>query len=135
MTHKNTWKAFERKVANFFFARRNPLSGSMSGHTSGDAIDDEIYVECKLRAKNATVTLFEDTRKKAKAEGEKIPIVALKIKGHKGWLLVIQPEDLQTLAATRKERLDASKEKETLSNSGAGLRPERSGPAGDETSY
>ena len=42
-----TWKAFERRVANFFNGVRTPASGSLSRHTAGDMISDRIYSEAK----------------------------------------------------------------------------------------
>lgn len=97
-TSKNTWKLFERTVAAFFGTKRVPLSGSNSGHnTNSDSLHPTLYIECKVRNKISIWQLFIDTENKAKVEG-KLPIVALKQKGEKGYLLVIRPEDLQKIA-------------------------------------
>lgn len=97
-THRSTWKAFERLVADFFGTRRTPLSGSNSGHnTTSDTLHPEVYVECKYRAKMAVYELFNDTVLAAKLE-EKIPVVAIKQKGEKGYLLVMRSQDLHRLA-------------------------------------
>ena len=45
--HRNTWKAFERRIALFFSTSRTPMTGSTSRHTSADIIDDYLYLECK----------------------------------------------------------------------------------------
>lgn len=96
-THKSTWKKFERDTASFFHTRRVPLSGSNSGHnTNSDTLHPDLYIECKLRGKFSLWSLFEDTEKKAKKEG-KIPVVALKQKGAKGFLIMIRPDDLSKI--------------------------------------
>lgn len=97
-TSKSCWKSFERTVADFFDTRRVPLSGSNSGHgTNSDSLHPQLYIECKLRNKIALWQLFSDTENKAKVEG-KIPIVAIKQKGAKGYLLIIRPDDLKNIS-------------------------------------
>lgn len=97
-TSKSAWKSFERVVAEFFGTRRVPLSGSNSGHgTNSDSLHDKLYIECKLRGKISLWQLFEDTEKKAKQEN-KIPIVAIKQKGSRGYLLVMRPFDIRKIA-------------------------------------
>lgn len=94
-TSKSCWKSFERLVASFFGTRRVPLSGSNSGHgTNSDSLHPKLYIECKVRSKISLWQLFVDTEKKAKVEG-KVPIVAIKQKGEKGYLLVLRPDDLE----------------------------------------
>jgi len=101
-THRNTWKRFERIVASFFGSRRTPLSGSNSGHnTQSDTLHPDIYVEAKFRSDFSVYTLFQDTKKKAKAEN-KIPVVALKKKGTNGFLLLIEMDDLTKLSDLKK---------------------------------
>lgn len=97
-TSKSAWKQLERTVAEFFGTRRVPLSGSNSGHgTNSDSLHDKLYIECKLRGKISLWSLFEDTEKKAKQEN-KIPIVAIKQKGSRGYLLVMRPLDVKKIA-------------------------------------
>ena len=108
-TSKVCWKSFERKVAGFFGTKRVPLSGSNSGHnTNSDSMHDELYIECKVREKFAIWSLFDDTEKKAKNEN-KIPIVALKQKGEKGFLLVIRPESLEKITEIHQKVVQDSK--------------------------
>ena len=102
MTHRNTWKAFERVVAKFFNSPRNPLSGGNSKHTRSDVINDRVYPECKYRDKMAIFTLFADTAEKAKAEN-KIPVCCLKQKNTNGWLLVCRPEDVHQISSEAKD--------------------------------
>ena len=102
-TSKNSWKQHERNVAEFFGTKRVPLSGSNSGHgTNSDSLHPKLYIECKLRNKISLWQLFAETKKKAKVEN-KIPVVAIKQKGEKGYLLVVRPEDLEKVAEIRKE--------------------------------
>lgn len=97
-TSKSAWKQLERTVAEFFGTRRVPLSGSNSGHgTNSDSLHDKLYIECKLRGKISLWALFEDTERKAKQEN-KIPIVAIKQKGSRGYLLVMRPLDVKKIA-------------------------------------
>lgn len=97
-TSKTAWKSLERVVANFFGTKRVPLSGSNSGHgTNSDSLHPKLYIECKLRNKISLWQLFTDTENKAKVEN-KIPVVAIKQKGEKGYLLVLRPEDLEKIA-------------------------------------
>lgn len=104
-TSKSAWKSFERVVATYFGTRRVPLSGSNSGHgTNSDSLHPKLYIECKLRNKIALWQLFVDTEKKAKVEG-KVPVVVIKQKGEKGYLLVMRPEDLEKINKIRLESL------------------------------
>lgn len=97
-TSKSSWKHLERVVAEFFGTKRVPLSGSNSGHgTNSDSLHDKLYIECKLRGKISLWSLFEDTEKKARQEN-KIPVVAIKQKGSRGYLLVMRPLDVKKIA-------------------------------------
>lgn len=107
-TSKSCWKSFERTVADYFGTRRVPLSGSNSGHgTNSDSLHPKLYIECKVRGKISLWQLFVDTENKAKVEG-KIPVVAIKQKGEKGYLLVMRPDDLQRINEIRQEGSFAS---------------------------
>ena len=88
MTSRNTWKQRERQIADDFGTKRNPLSGSMAGHSSSDSLSDTFYLESKLRAKPGGWNLFMDTRDKAKREN-KIPIVILSKKYHKDKIAMV----------------------------------------------
>lgn len=108
-TSKECWKSFERVVASFFGTKRVPLSGSNSGHgTNSDSLHSKLYIECKVRGKISLWSLFTDTENKAKVEG-KVPVVAIKQKGERGYLLVIRPDDLEKLVEIRKESLEGQK--------------------------
>lgn len=102
-TSKECWKSFERIVAAYFGTRRVPLSGSNSGHgTNSDSLHPKLYIECKVRGKISLWQLFIDTEKKAKLEN-KLPIVAIKQKGEKGYLIVMRPDDLEKIAEIKAE--------------------------------
>lgn len=108
-TSKECWKSFERVVASFFGTKRVPLSGSNSGHgTNSDSLHPKLYIECKVRGKISLWSLFTDTESKAKVEG-KVPVVAIKQKGERGYLLVIRPDDLEKLVEIRKESFEGQK--------------------------
>lgn len=107
-TSKSCWKGFENLVAKFFGTRRVPLSGSNSGHgTNSDSLHPKLYIECKVRSKIALWQLFVDTENKAKVE-HKVPVVAVKQKGEKGYLLVLRPEDLQKVAEIQSEIVEVT---------------------------
>ena len=55
------WKKRERDVANYFNGQRTPLSGGNGKVTRADVIHDELFIECKLRAKHTAVSLWDDT--------------------------------------------------------------------------
>ena len=108
-TSSSSWKSFERVVASFFGTKRVPLSGSNSGHgTNSDSLHPKVYIECKVRGKISLWSLFSDTENKAKVEG-KVPVVAIKQKGERGYLLVMRPEDMEKLVEIRKESLEEQK--------------------------
>ena len=94
------WKAFERRVAEFFGLRRVPLSGGASGHgTRADLMrrrgeeSRKLYLFCELKhwVKMAVFTLFYDTRELAEAE-RKIPVLMLGKRGDHGFLVVIHSD-------------------------------------------
>lgn len=102
-TSKECWKSFERTVATYFGTKRVPLSGSNSGHgTNSDSLHPKLYIECKVRGKISLWQLFTDTEQKAKVE-KKTPVVAIKQKGERGYLLVMRPEDLEKIAKIQSE--------------------------------
>ena len=96
MTSRRTWKKREEKIAKDFGTKRNPLSGSMSGHSSSDSLSNIFYLESKLRASPPGWNLFLDTRGKAKIE-KKIPIVILSKKFHKDKVCMIDYDFLLEL--------------------------------------
>lgn len=98
MTHRNTWKAFEREVAAYFRTQRTPLSGGNSKHTRSDSLHERLFIEDKYRAKHAIVATWDDAKMKADTEG-KIPVVAIREKGRKGFWLLIHCEDLKEIVA------------------------------------
>lgn len=94
MTSRSTWKQRERKAAKLLFSERTPLSGGNSKITRSDSLSSHFYMENKLRAKDATRTLYEDTKAKALKEG-KIPVLTLQQKHKSGTLIVIHSDDLE----------------------------------------
>ena len=94
--NKETWKGFERVVAKFFGTKRTPLSGSASRHTKSDTLHPELFIECKHRKKMAIWSLYEKTKKMAEEEG-KIPVLTLKEKGKKGFLICVHQQDWEKI--------------------------------------
>jgi len=107
MTHRRTWQKREQAIAERFGARRNRGSGSSgrSDLSRSDSTHERLYLECKLRAKHAAVTLWDDTADKARAEG-KVPVVALVEKGRPGYWLVVHIDDLQEVAGEEVQDVD-----------------------------
>ena len=91
-----TWKAFERRVADFFHGKRNPLSGGNSGHTQADVIHDRLFIECKCREKFAVISLWDATKILADKE-HKTPVVCLHENGRKGFFILVHSDDLLKL--------------------------------------
>lgn len=97
-TSRSAWKGRERAAAGLFGSQRNRCSGS-SGRddcSRSDSTHDRLFIETKLAASNATISLFDDTRKLAAAEG-KIPVLLLSKKFRPGFLVTFASEDLDTL--------------------------------------
>lgn len=97
---KQTWKAIERKIADFFGTVRTPLSGGNSRHTRSDTLHESLFVEAKYRKTHSAVTLWRETAEYAKREN-KIPVVCLSEKGKKGFWVVVHSDDLTAVANQR----------------------------------
>ena len=81
------WKRREREVASYFNGVRTSLSGINSKVTRADVIHDELFVECKLRAKHSVVSLWDDTSKLAnllRALVHTCSVLVETVKGPKG---------------------------------------------------
>jgi hypothetical protein len=70
------WKNVERKIAKFFGAERNPLSGIGSKHTGSDTLHPELFIEAKYREKlpKSLTIIYEGAKREARKE-KKIPIL------------------------------------------------------------
>lgn len=91
------WKVAERRVAAFFGSERTPLSGGTSKMTRSDTLHPDLFVEVKSRVKHTTVTLWDDTKKKALKEG-KVPVVVLVEKSRPGFWVMVHSDDLKRVA-------------------------------------
>ena len=65
------WKNRERLVSRFFGGVRNALSGINSKITHSDVVHENLFIECKLRAKHSAVKLWDDTKILADKEKKK----------------------------------------------------------------
>jgi hypothetical protein len=118
MTSRSTWKQAESKAAKFLGSERTPLSGGNSKITRSDSLHKDLFIEGKYRAKCATRTLFNATKKLAEQE-QKVPILTLRAARQNGFLLVIHSDDLDAalilLRKARRESLDMEERVEALS--------------------
>ena len=94
----SNWKNTEREVAKAFGTTRAPVCNNI---THSDAFDKVCYIEIKKRKKFWIWGLFEDTKAKALKEN-KIPIVAIKQKSRKGFLILCRPENIKCIAENLK---------------------------------
>jgi len=94
MSHP-AWKKRERKAARAVGAERNIGSGSLgrADRSSSDSTSDVIYLECKHRKKHSAVTLWDDTKAKAKKEG-KLPVVHLTEHNRPGAWVLLKDSDV-----------------------------------------
>ena len=90
------WKQRERQVAAYFDGARTPLSGGNGKITRADVIHDDLFIECKLRAKHSVVTLWDETKKLADLE-DKTPVICLCEKNRKGFWIMVHSDDLGKL--------------------------------------
>jgi hypothetical protein len=101
-TSRRTWQKREQAAAAPFGADRQYGSGSggRDDQTSSDSTHPRLYIEHKLRAKHAVLTLWSDCQTKARKEG-KDPVVILSEKGRHGQWLVLHTSNLVTIMANR----------------------------------
>ena len=90
------WKAFERRVAEFFHGQRNPLSGSNSRITAGDVIHERLFIECKQRQRIAVIRLWDRVKRLADKE-HKTPVICLAEKNRPGFWILVHSEDFLKL--------------------------------------
>ena len=98
------WKKRERYVATYFNGKRTPLSGGNGKITRADVIHDNLFIECKLRAKHTVVTLWDDTSKLAKEEG-KTPVIALCEKNRPGFWIMVHSTDAESVLKNLPEQV------------------------------
>ena len=99
-TARGTWQRREREAAAIFGTRRQYGSGSggREDQTCSDSVHPRLYIEQKLRAVHAVLTLWRDTKAKAHKEG-KDPVVVLSEKGKAGQWLLIHEADMPAVVA------------------------------------
>ena len=91
------WKNRERLVAKYFNGDRNALSGINSKVTHSDVIHDDLFIECKLRAKHSAVKLWDDTKVLSDKEN-KTPVIALCEKNRPGFWIMVHSDDFETVS-------------------------------------
>ena len=96
-----TWKNFELKVAKDLGGKRNPLSGRSGGHCAGDVISSLFLVEVKYNDFLPAARVFEDIAKQAYKDF-KIPLVAFKRKGQRGYLFIVNKDLILDLLIIKK---------------------------------
>lgn len=95
MANVSAWKNTEREVAKAFGSTRAPVGNNI---TKADVFHDTCYIEVKKRKKFSLWSLFRDTEVKAIKEN-KLPVVAIKEKHKKGFLIICRPEHLKRIAS------------------------------------
>jgi hypothetical protein len=78
---RSTWKREERLIAKKLNARRTPLSGKASGHTSADIIHPRLYIESKLKSRPPLWDLFYQKVLPRALSESKLPVITLRKKG------------------------------------------------------
>ena len=94
------WKQFERTVCAFFggLSRAKAHFGYVKNNS--DIIHDTLHVQCKHSKRHAVVNIW-DAAKEVADKTDKIPVVALKVKGRHGFWLLIHSKDLISVANQR----------------------------------
>lgn len=90
-----TWKAFERAVATYFGCRR---TGPMQEKDANDINHEHLHVQCKHSKRHAIVNVWDQAKSVC---GSKIPVVAIKNKGRKGFWLLIHSDHLGAVSNQR----------------------------------
>jgi hypothetical protein len=94
VTHSNTWKNLEKKVAGALGGERQFNTGT---HNKEDVVHDLFVVECKLRAKLGFKSWYEQAKKHVKKGSGKIALLVCKQKGQKGEFVILKLEDFVAL--------------------------------------
>lgn len=98
------WKAWERRIAQFFGAERTPLSGGNSKQTQSDSLHPNLFVEVKTRKNGfGLVNLWKQTKELAKKENKR-PVVAVHEKGQQGFWILVHENDFDKVAEERARR-------------------------------
>jgi hypothetical protein len=90
-----TWKKFERSVARWFGCER---TGPMQSKDASDINHHCLHVQCKHSKRIAMVTLWDAAKD---VSGDKIPVVAVKQKGRRGFWLFVHSDDLRAVSEQR----------------------------------
>lgn len=97
MTHRNTWKAAERRCARAFHAERLPLSGAAPQLSKSDSTHPRLYLETKCWARVPLLKVWRKAKEHAAAE-KKVPVLCLREKGKEGFWVLCKSTDLQAIA-------------------------------------
>ena len=109
---EKVWKRAEKSAARFFGAERNPLSGGNSRISRSDSTHPSLFIETKYGNQfSAIESLFNVVSINAKKE-HKTPIVCLKQKRKKGFLILIKESDLIDIAVCVAENRQVKKDPE-----------------------
>ena len=100
------WKKRERDVAQYFNGTRTPLSGGNGKVTRADVIHDDLFIECKLRAKHTAIKLWDDTKVLADKE-KKTPVIALCEKNRPGFWIMVHSDDFVEVSKELKNKINS----------------------------
>ena len=93
----------ERLVAKFVGGMRKAISGINSKVTHADVIHDNLFIECKLRAKHTAIKLWDDTKSFADKEN-KTPVIALCEKNRPGFWIMVHSDDFDIVSKELKNK-------------------------------
>ena len=100
------WKAFERRVAEYFGSERTPLSGGNSKVTRSDTFHPTLFIEAKQAVRHAVWTLHDKTKALARLES-KTPLLVLSRKGSPGFMICIHSDNFDLICNIRRKRRKA----------------------------
>ena len=67
-------------------------------------LNDELFVECKLRKKHSVISLWDETIEMAKKES-KTPVIALCESGRPGFWVMVHSDDLEKVSNIIKKKI------------------------------
>lgn len=121
MMADKAWKQFERRVAEDFGTKRNPLSGINSGITGSDTRHANLFIESKHNKDSPFWRLYLKARPTATKEGKAV-VLCLGKTNHPGYMLAVHSDDFPILVVEwlRSRGLTSSVEEVLRSLAGEG---------------
>lgn len=99
---KSTWKKTERRVARFFGAERNPLSGGNSKQTRSDSLHKKLFIETKH---NKDPTVWKQY-KEIEEDIDDIPILILRENNDSREMVCIHKDYFDKIASNEENNIE-----------------------------